>query len=102
LRILKDAVRNKARVEGSIVSTYVIDEISSFCSNYFASDVPTRSNRPDRHYDGGETSNIGGCSIFKSLGRGKMPHRVILSEVERNAAHHYVLMNCKEIESYRM
>ncbi|MBN8091250.1 DUF4218 domain-containing protein, partial [Vibrio vulnificus] len=35
LRRLKNTVGNKARVEGSICSAYIVQETSTFCSYYF-------------------------------------------------------------------
>ena len=32
---LKKKVKNKARVEGSIIETYIIEEISNFSPHYF-------------------------------------------------------------------
>ncbi|KAG8382892.1 hypothetical protein BUALT_Bualt05G0126500 [Buddleja alternifolia] len=43
LNTLKRKVKNKARVEGSIVEAYLIEETSTFCSHFFAPNVETRS-----------------------------------------------------------
>ncbi|XP_060966845.1 uncharacterized protein LOC115703952 [Cannabis sativa] len=50
MKKLKNYVGNKARPEGSIAESYVIDEALTFCSMYFKG-VETRFNRLDRNED---------------------------------------------------
>ncbi|XP_060961844.1 uncharacterized protein LOC133032042 [Cannabis sativa] len=50
MKKLKNYVGNKARHEGSIAESYVIDEALTFCSMYFKG-VETRLNRLDRNED---------------------------------------------------
>ncbi|WVZ85623.1 hypothetical protein U9M48_032525, partial [Paspalum notatum var. saurae] len=57
-------VRNKARVEGSIVEGYRVEEVSNFMSLYFADHVRTKHTRVLRHDDGGFTVSISSLSIF--------------------------------------
>jgi hypothetical protein len=51
---LKKKVKNKARVESSIVEAYIMEEISNFCSHYFEPHVQTNSKRVGRNDDGGK------------------------------------------------
>ncbi|CAI0459123.1 unnamed protein product, partial [Linum tenue] len=50
LKKLKGYVGNKARPEGSIAETYLIDECLTFCSRYLTG-VDTVFNRPERNDD---------------------------------------------------
>lgn len=45
LGIIKRRIRNKARVEGSIVNEHLVNEIATYCSLYFAPTVETRHNQ---------------------------------------------------------
>ncbi|GJS92793.1 hypothetical protein Tco_0799761 [Tanacetum coccineum] len=47
---LKNYIQNKAKLEGSIVEGYVIEEALTFCSHYFWG-VTTKFNRLDRNVD---------------------------------------------------
>ena len=99
---LKKKIKNKARVEGSIVNAYLVEETSNFMTYYFESHVATRSRRPSRHDDGGDISTGNeNLSIFT------LPRRVAgrssrrwLTDEEYNAAHLYVLLNCSEVEPF--
>jgi hypothetical protein len=78
-----------------------MQEISSFCSLYFADDVVTRLNRKDR-YDYGECfENDPRISVVSYPGRasGRLPGRD-LSDQELKAAHLYVLLNCPEMSLF--
>ena len=46
-------MKNKARVEGSIVNAYLLREASIFFSHYFKTSVPTRNRKLPRNDDGG-------------------------------------------------
>jgi hypothetical protein len=48
LYTLKHFVRNRVRLEGSIVEAYIADECLTFCSKYM-DDVETRFNREPRN-----------------------------------------------------
>ncbi|GKB28264.1 hypothetical protein Tco_0867665 [Tanacetum coccineum] len=50
MKKLKNYVRNKAKLEGSIVEGYVADEALNFCSHYILG-VETKFNRPDCNQD---------------------------------------------------
>ncbi|GJZ50897.1 zinc finger, PHD-type containing protein [Tanacetum coccineum] len=50
MKKLKNYVRNKAKLEGSIAEGYVAEEALTFSSHYFR-DVTTKFNRPDRNVD---------------------------------------------------
>jgi hypothetical protein len=97
---LKKKARNKSKVEGSIVEAYLIEEVSDFCSTYFARDVSTRATRPDRHSD--DTRSLKEtrleCTIFDYPGRGRGPGYRYLNDKEFKAAQMFMLLNCSEID----
>ncbi|XP_057779781.1 uncharacterized protein LOC130998378 [Salvia miltiorrhiza] len=102
LRKLKNNVRNKARVEGSICNAYIVEEASTFCSYYFEEHVRTRYRNVPRNLNTRDDVRFDGhpdrISVFKQPGQyfGKMTTRY-LDEKEYHAAHTYVLLNCKEV-----
>ncbi|XP_073131499.1 uncharacterized protein [Henckelia pumila] len=103
LRRLKNNVRNKARVEGSICNAYLVEEASYFCSHYFRSSVKTRLRKQPRNDEGdnsqsGEVSNI---SIFNFIDRPMGASRFRrLDDIEYHAARTYILLNCEEVKPY--
>lgn len=98
---LKKKVRNKAHVEGSICEAYSIEELATFCSLYFESDIETKFNRPERNFDGGAVDHQGRLSIFTHSSRtiGKGWDRC-LTDDEFKAATLYVLNNCTEMAPF--
>lgn len=101
---LKNKVKNKNKVEGSICNAYLVEEASSFCAHYFKSHVSTRHRKVPRNSD---DCRVGGdkypemLSIFKHAGRSfgkKKPRR--LDDKEYHAARTYVLLNCDEVKPY--
>lgn len=101
---MKNNVRNKAKVEGSICNAYLVEEASSFCAHYFEPTVYTRHRKVPRNTDGGgfdleEHPEM--ISIFKrfgrSFGKGKLRR---LNDMEYNAARTYILLNCDEVKPY--
>ena len=98
---LKMKVRNKAKVEGSIAEAYILEEISTFCTMYFKTNIPTRHTRPPRYDDGGESSASNWLSIFKHSER-VFRHCLTctLDDRELHAAELYILLNCTDFESY--
>ena len=102
LRHLKNNVKNKARVEGSICNSYLVEEASTFCSHYFEQHIETRHRKvPRNDSSGGGESFEGNISIFSHPGRAhgcfKTRH---LDDREYMAAHNYVLFNCSEVAPY--
>nr|GEU29600.1 hypothetical protein [Tanacetum cinerariifolium] len=63
---LKRTVRNKARVEGSIVKSYKIDELSTYRSLYFDKTYETRLNRDPQNF----APDITGSSSMQKDSRG--------------------------------
>ncbi|KAG8375382.1 hypothetical protein BUALT_Bualt10G0094200 [Buddleja alternifolia] len=102
LNTLKRKVKNKARVEGSIVEAYLIEETSTFCSHFFAPEVVTRSRTIGRNDNVNQVESSSRLSVFKCLGRPfspKDPNRT-LSPPEKAAATIYIILNCPEISEY--
>ncbi|KAG8383446.1 hypothetical protein BUALT_Bualt04G0014100 [Buddleja alternifolia] len=102
LNTLKRKVKNKARVEGSIVEAYLIEETSTFCSHFFAPEVETRSRTVGRNDNVNQAESSSRLSVFKSIGRPfspKNPTRT-LSPPKKATSTIYILLNCPEISEY--
>ncbi|XP_013594978.1 PREDICTED: uncharacterized protein LOC106303189 [Brassica oleracea var. oleracea] len=102
---LKKKIKNKAKVEGSIVEQYVNEEISTFCSHYFESHIKTKSRTEDRHYDGGDdqyTHQLGDVpDMFYQHGRSSGKAKDIwLQTKDFHHAHTYVLLNCEQLRPF--
>ncbi|CAH1428434.1 unnamed protein product [Lactuca virosa] len=50
LGLIKRRIRNKARVEGSIINEHLVNELATYCSLYFAPTIETRHNREPRNF----------------------------------------------------
>ncbi|GAV76752.1 DUF4218 domain-containing protein [Cephalotus follicularis] len=93
---LKNMVKNKARVEGSIAEAYLTHKLTTFCSLYFGSDVLTKLNKPDQNCNGMQLSD-GRLSIICHTGKPKG------REDKRNLTNReyqtflYVLLNYEEV-----
>ena len=61
---LKKKVKNKARVEGSIVEAYIIEEILNFSHHYFNPNVHTKLTQIGHNDDGGDGGSKPKVSIF--------------------------------------
>nr|GMD12815.1 uncharacterized protein LOC109168299 [Ipomoea batatas] len=71
LRKLKNNVKNKAKVKGSISNAYLVEEASSFCLYYFEDHVSTKHRNVPRNADTSEYAvdeHEETLSIFKSPG----------------------------------
>jgi len=88
-------------VEGSICNAYLVKEGSSFYAYYFKSHINTRHRKVLRNVKFVVDVIEGMLSIFKlrsrSLGR-ETKRRLI--EIECQAAHQYILLNCEEVKPY--
>lgn len=95
---LKKKVRNRASIEGSICEAYLIQETSSFCSQYFEPHVQTRFNRVPRNDDGGQVGKKCKVNVFSHPCRpfGEATEK-LMAEDEYIVAQRYVLLNCAEI-----
>ncbi|XP_074356714.1 uncharacterized protein LOC141696477 [Apium graveolens] len=102
LRHLKNNVKNKAQVEGSICNAFLVEEASTFCSHYFKQHVQTKHRKVPRNDSSGGGESFGGnISIFSHPGRshGSVITRY-LDDREYMAAHNYILFNCPEVAPY--
>ena len=102
LKTLKDKVKNKARVEASICSAYLLEEASTFATYYFpAAQLPCRMNRGPR-IDNGSNGLIGEqISIFNYPDRARGKKKPIWqSDRDFNASRLYILRNCPEVGIY--
>ncbi|XP_025649597.1 uncharacterized protein [Arachis hypogaea] len=96
LHHLKKKVKNKAHVEGSIVESYLIEEISYFCEYYF-----NQTSIDAKQNDEGDDSIEQNLSIFNLPGclAGECKTRY-LDDKEFSAAMNHILINCDEIKPY--
>ncbi|XP_050238139.1 uncharacterized protein LOC126687627 [Mercurialis annua] len=97
-------VTNKGRVEGSISSGYLQEEISKFASYYFAEGDPMipvclgRNETCDMDID----DDVDRLGIFKPKGKPlRGSGRRYFEDDEIITARTYVLLNCSEIEDHR-
>ncbi|KAL6526155.1 hypothetical protein OROMI_029795 [Orobanche minor] len=101
LRKLKNNVKNKNRVEGSIANAYLMEEASSFCSYYFEEHVGTKARNVPRNEDVDEDDREDIISLFRQSGRafGKKKTRYLTNN-EYNGARACVLLNCDEVSPF--
>lgn len=99
-KVIKGKVKNRARVEGCIVQSEILDELSFYTSGYFPDHVPTVHN-PIPRYNPEVLSNDCELSLFSTKGdttsRGYTRH---LKSDEWSAAMLYVLTNLPEVDDY--
>ncbi|XP_057786088.1 uncharacterized protein LOC131003575 [Salvia miltiorrhiza] len=100
LRTLKNHIRNKAKVEGSISNAYILEEMSTFSSYYFEDHVTTKWRNLPRNIEESveDSDDPNQLLIFKPVGRpiGRMTKRY-MDPKEYMAAHMYILSNCAEV-----
>ncbi|KAL4590703.1 hypothetical protein LXL04_003644 [Taraxacum kok-saghyz] len=104
LNQLKKDVKNKSKVEGSIVNAYLLREAANFCSYYFEPNVLTRNRNVPRNDDGGDDRGDDDneiLTIFSYPGRayGKLKKKMLTDE-EFNAVHAYILLNEDQMLPY--
>lgn len=92
-------IRNKARVEGSICESWLLQEASSFISMY----DKNKKKKKDRHDDGGEIPDDDRLSIWRCPGRGTRPHRSRYWPERRDLydAHLCVINNTPEAQQFK-
>ncbi|CAN0913512.1 hypothetical protein LINGRAHAP2_LOCUS27976, partial [Linum grandiflorum] len=97
LKKLKRYVGNKARPEGFIVETYLVDECLTFCSRYLTG-VETLFNLPERNDDHNSSSMKPQPSVVSPIGRHLRSQEVkVLDANLWKVAVIYVLENCDEL-----
>lgn len=99
---LRKKVRNKARVEGSIVEAYLVEETSNFLSLYFNPKVRSARNKMHRYDDGSsQFDSTYNLEIFQYPGRCISPRgcRALTIE-EYKAATLYILTNTPEMDDF--
>ncbi|XP_074295566.1 uncharacterized protein LOC141623353 [Silene latifolia] len=104
LNHIKRKIGNKARVEGSIYNSFLLEEIANFCSLYFESHNDTKAKDLDAGVNSDDDlDSIKLPELFNTdMGTttGKCIQRY-LGEKEYEEVHFYVLRNCgKFLESY--
>nr|XP_017221555.1 PREDICTED: uncharacterized protein LOC108198305 [Daucus carota subsp. sativus] len=101
LKFMKDKIKNKARVEGSIAEKYVEEETVNFCSYYFKSNVGTVHNTVGRNEVAVEKQDDSILEVFRypieCLGKHVVRY---LDDDEYFIAEYYVLLNMPEVQPY--
>lgn len=106
LGLIKRRIRNKSKVEGSIVREHLVNEIATYCSLYFDPTIETRHNREPRNFAPQNSNALNGgfqLSVFAVPSRrlyqkGGTQRR--MSNEELKKAHTYILLNCEEVYPY--
>ena len=98
---LKKKVKNKDRVEDSIVKAYIIEGISNFNQYYFNPSVQTKLTQVGQNDYGGIEGSEWEISIFAYPAR-EFEHKVrqIFSDTELQHVEAYVLLNYAEVDPY--
>ncbi|PNX72846.1 hypothetical protein L195_g028743, partial [Trifolium pratense] len=87
MKILKGYVKNRSRPEGCIVERYIVEEAIEFCTEYLSNVEPI----------GIPISRHSGRTTGEGIGASKVE---IISNIEKEQAHLYVLHNSVEVEPY--
>lgn len=101
---LRLKVRNKARVEGSIVEACIVQEITNCVSLYFSDHVRTIWKKNPRYNIGGTRVQNDGCTLDVFQYQGNLRGRgnaLDLTQEELNAARLYILTNCSAVDRFR-
>lgn len=93
--------KNKVFLGGSIVESYLVEEIFIFNSFYFDNDKLTRIVRQPQFHEGGPRGRASCLPMFSCPGRsiGPEDNDFPLSEDKFHVAHTYVLVNCLEVST---
>ena len=96
----KRAVKNKARVEGSICASYMHCETIYFCSHYFNNFMLSPHNVRNQIAIEAERRPPM-LSVFEQQGRPSGKELIHwLTDDEKDSIHVHVLINCAEVKSY--
>ena len=101
---LRLKVRNKARVEGSIVEACIVQEITNCVSLYFSDHVRTSWKTKPRYNNGGKKVQNDDCSLDVFQHQGTLHGRGViryLTPQDLNAAKLYILTNCSAVDRFR-
>ena len=100
MKMLKEYVWNRARLEGSIAEQYVVNEALTFCSKYLKCEQ-TKFNRLERNPYLTKDSRKAQLPVFKLIGQpiGKVS-TIRLEEKQRRVTEWYILNNCEEVQPY--
>ncbi|CAJ2658470.1 unnamed protein product [Trifolium pratense] len=97
----KRAVKNKARVEGSICATYLHHETIYFCSHYFKDTLSSSHIRNETETSRPVRIHPLNMSIFSLPGRNGGGEKVLYpGDKVLYSAHVHLLINCNEVEPY--
>lgn len=103
---MKRRIRNKSKVEGSIVREHLVNEVATYCSLYFDPMIETRHNREPRNFAPEQaisSSRDSQLSVFIVPSRRlyqKGGTQRLMKPEELEKAHTYVLLNCEEVAPY--
>ena len=98
---LKKKVKNKIRVEGSIMEAYIIEEILNFSWYYFNPSVQTKLTQEGWNDDGDAEKSELKISIFAYLAR-ELGHEIrqIFSDTELRQVETYIFLNYMKVNPY--
>jgi hypothetical protein len=90
--------KNKGKIEASIASAFVMEEVSNYITSYYSKNLPSVHNPPP-HYNAGE--NESSLSLFRGqLGSAGASSKKTLTNVEWHRIMLYVLTNLDEVDPY--
>jgi hypothetical protein len=92
MKILKDFVRTYARLEGSIVEGYAMEDTLGLCTEYLTRYSPTARKVWDEKED---------QTMVDEMLQGRVGMRRNLDSDERHWAHEFVIENAAHLENYR-
>ena len=93
---------NPQKVETSIVESYLFEEITTFSQHYAEPQDLYKRRKATLHEDRGISETYPQISIFNHPGRasGKCKVLWMTDGTDFEIAHTYILLNCREVESY--
>ncbi|KAH0679486.1 hypothetical protein KY284_020571 [Solanum tuberosum] len=97
----KKTIKQRGRIEGSVVQGHIRRETGDFYSYFFCDDVSCRINRPNRNDEGDIDPLFPPISIFNQNDRGsKKRGKRGFTDMEMQSAKTHILLNCPEIQPY--
>ena len=98
LKTVRKKCRNKGKIEASIASAFVLEEVSNFTTLYYSEMLPSVHNPTPRY---NEDENESTLSLFRGqLGRASAPTTKKLTMKDWRCIMLYVLTNLDEVDPY--
>ncbi|WMV50999.1 hypothetical protein MTR67_044384 [Solanum verrucosum] len=97
----KQTIKQRGKIEGSVVQGHIGRETGDFYSYYFGDDVSCRRNKPNLNDEGDIDPLFPPISIFNQNGRGSKKHgKRGFPNMEMQSTVTHILLNCPEIQPY--